>query len=367
MAVLTGNVIINVYGFNDGEVQTIQTTEKVNSLSCKFDAKELNQWVIDNIVDYTNFNFRLRLTGINNLNLKHVIGETTFDNSPISQLIFSNLYLSLLNDVKRTDGYSLKTYELYQIDNNGVETLIADLNIDFEFQSIVKGETTGEVLLDTKIPDFIGKANTHAGYDTLLSYDELDKWTKLRLDIEEGNSVIIDRIPMEPIDVVLPLPDYAKGKGYGLKTFIGSNFFSKDKQVEIGLNEDTDDTIYESKPKIYGIEKTSNTIPTVPTPFVPIKSGTTRQWTIPSSEYLEPLTTDIKFIKFSTQGSGGGVLPKTFNFVPYVGKDIDYTVQGTSGHFIRLLISKTQIEVISSVFGIGQSSAVEFWALKDYK
>ncbi len=367
MAILTGNIIIDVYGFNDGEVQTIQTTERTSLLSCKFDCTTLNKWIVDNVPNYTSHSFRLELTQGTLLNLKKNINETDFDNSNISELIRPTLYLSLLNDIKRPDGYSDKIYNLYITNSDREESLVAELNIDFEFRSIIQEEPSGQILLDIKKPTFIGKANPTVSYDTLLSYDELDKWTKLKFEIEKDQIINIDRIPMEPIDIVLPLPDYAKGKGYGLKTFIGSNFFSKDKQVEIELNQDVDDTIYESRPKIYGINKTTNTIPTTPTPFVPLTTGASKTFTIPAADYLLPLNDDIKFIKFSTSDSLN-IFPKEFNFVEYTGKDIDYTIPSptSADHYLDIKISKTEIQINSTIFSVGETITVEFWILKDY-
>ncbi len=363
MAVLTGKLIIDVYGFNDGEIQTIQVSEKASKLSCGFNLTNLNKWTIDNVEDYEDFSYRLELTQNDLINLKKNISSKRFDDSNLQSLIRPDLYLELLNEVKREDGFSVKTYRLFKKDTKGIETLAAELNIDFEFKSIILEEPSGETLLDTKTPDFIGKANPEMGYETLVSYDELDKWTRLRFEIEPKESIILERAPMEPIDIVLPIPSYAKGSGYGLKTFIGSNFFKKDKQVEIGLNESTDETIYESRPKIYGINKTDNTLPTTPTPFIVqlTKSG---KITIPASDYLEPLSEAVGIL------FKGPDLVNTkikYRWNKYIkGKPIEFTVQDLTHPATKAYIKITETETTISPANFTGNMTIEAWMLKDY-
>ncbi len=265
MAVLTGKLIIDVYGFNDGEVQTIQVSEKASLLSAKFDVAALNQWIIDNVVDYADLTYRLQLVEGTLLNLKKEINVATFDNSNISELLRPDLYLILLNDIKDVDGYSVKTYKLFRKDIKGEETLVAELNIDFEFRSITTEEISkkppGELLWESNTdyvkagesPDISDKngKTLETFYNELYEYKTF--WLKPDNDVvgQEHNTLDILEATDRIYRFTTEPPTYLLGRASGYKIVMDGlaayNFYvSTDAQPN---------TYYNTKFEVVGTQK----------------------------------------------------------------------------------------------------------------
>ncbi len=208
--IYNGEVKIDIYGLNDNELQTIYRGTE-NYWVSKFDFSSLNQWIIDNVADYKDFTYTLKVANDLSIPIKKNQSSTTFDNSYVSGYVSPNTYLEILNEVNDNNGYSVKTYELIKINEFEEESLVANLNINFTFLS-----TTQEKIEPPLDPSWLPIINqSDIGYSYCVG-ERIDwipyqvpviDWLKTPDEVKAFNQLMIQITPSDTRIISLQKPD----------------------------------------------------------------------------------------------------------------------------------------------------------------
>ncbi len=128
---INGSIEVPTWGLKLGELEKVTKRNiEFYTLETQFNY-ELNKWIEDNITNYTNLKFYLKV-GNNSLYIKKEIGETNFDPTNVYDIFTINDLEKIWNSTR--NSFSKDSYELISIDNNGLEKSVANLFIRFIFK-----------------------------------------------------------------------------------------------------------------------------------------------------------------------------------------------------------------------------------------